>query len=150
MHKPCVRRVSVCGPICTPCYTPARFDTCPLNPTTHWTPPLPPPLRPEALGKHQKLCTADNPMKTGTGAGAGNNLGLAARTGGGGGGVGVGGGGGPSEYADGEQEELEQCINCGRRMRPDALVKHGRLCTADKPMKALKSSAPVRVPVSGG
>lgn len=116
-------------------------------------------MRPEALAKHQKLCTAENPMKGGTGVGGGGGAGAAAAAiaarsaaGGIGGGAGGGAGGAPSEYAD-EEQVLEECAHCGRKMRAEALAKHNRVCTADKPMKPIRSSgaaAPSAPAVSAG
>ncbi|GFR40425.1 hypothetical protein Agub_g999 [Astrephomene gubernaculifera] len=91
-------------------------------------------FRPEALRAHQKACTPDKPMARPGAPLAGGGGGAAAGGGGG------GGGGGPSEYDDGSGGELEMCANCGRKMRPDALVKHQRMCTAAKPMKPLRAA----------
>ncbi|KAG2482453.1 hypothetical protein HYH03_018622 [Edaphochlamys debaryana] len=96
-------------------------------------------MRPEALKHHLKACTPDRPMgrqQAGAGGGGGAgaaNAAAAARAGGG------GGGGEYDEYGAGE---LEPCAHCGRKMRPEALVKHNRMCTAAKPMKGLAPKAP--------
>uniref|UniRef100_A0A7S3VI84 C2HC/C3H-type domain-containing protein n=1 Tax=Dunaliella tertiolecta TaxID=3047 RepID=A0A7S3VI84_DUNTE len=102
------------------------------------------PTRPDALSKHQKLCTADSPMK---GGGGGTSAGAGGGSSSGSGGAGAPermmgsssnstGNGGPAEHAEGG-EPLEECEHCNRRMRPDALSKHQRICTADKPMKGV-------------
>jgi zinc-finger of a C2HC-type len=41
----------------------------------------------------------------------------------------------------GGEAELEACGNCGRTFKPDVLLRHGRVCTADKPMKPLRKPA---------
>ena len=105
-------------------------------------------MRPDALTRHQKACTADKPMKSAAGGGAASTSAGPPPSGGGssaptGGGRGTPGPAStPSEQPD-EEEELEQCAHCGRSMRAEALAKHSRVCTADKPMKSVKkSSAP--------
>jgi len=36
---------------------------------------------------------------------------------------------------------MDECANCGRRMRAEALAKHNKVCTPDKPMKSVKRSS---------
>ncbi|KAF5841482.1 hypothetical protein DUNSADRAFT_12647 [Dunaliella salina] len=87
-------------------------------------------MRPDALSKHQRLCTAESPMKGGGGgspsAGGGGGGGgsssssPAAVAGAGVPGMTMGsssGNGGPAEYADEGGEDLEECEHCNRRMR---------------------------------
>eukprot|EP00967_Tisochrysis_lutea_P013330 scaffold14899_cov18-Tisochrysis_lutea.AAC.1 len=80
--------------------------------------------RPDALSKHQKLCTADSPMK---GGGGGTSAGAGGGSSSGSGGAGAPermmgsssnstGNGGPAEHAEGG-EPLEECEHCNRRMR---------------------------------
>ncbi|GIL72949.1 hypothetical protein Vretimale_4597 [Volvox reticuliferus] len=96
-------------------------------------------MRPDALRAHMKACTADKPMARSAAAAAAGGGGAGGGGFGGGRSAAGGGGGGPSEYDELDPGELELCANCGRKMRPDALAKHQRMCTADKPMKPLRT-----------
>ncbi|GAX82949.1 hypothetical protein CEUSTIGMA_g10376.t1 [Chlamydomonas eustigma] len=89
-------------------------------------------MRPDALVRHQNACTAEKPMKSAATRPSASEAAAAA-------GGGSSRGRDPSEQPEGDME-MDQCDNCGRRMRPDALLKHNKVCTPDKPMKAVPSS----------
>lgn len=121
---------------CTPCKALANNQAAGYDPLALF----PSSLAPDTLSRLPdafltQACTAENPMKGGGGgggggAGGGAKPGAAPKAGGGSSLGGEHGGGVGDEYGGGD-EELEPCGNCGRKMRPDALVKHQKVWTGE-------------------